>query len=126
MTKSTRNSGFLVASAALPTKPILPSDSAGDSETGEDASPQARPGDVPGQDFPPLGAQGGREIAVSSTTDARKLEAAWNALANLADVAEENSISARANAAGDNGRTKVENGVLEPLRQLGLIEGEDG
>ena len=125
------DSGFLIAPAALPAKPIQSGDSAGDSDTDENTSAQATDendsgaADVAGHDSTPLGVQSGRDIAVSFTADASKLYAAWNALANLADVAGEVSISANATAASGYDKAKLENGVLEPLRELGLIEEDD-
>lgn len=125
------DSGFLIASAALPAKPILSGHSAGDSDADEGTSAQATDEndsgttDVAGHDSTPLGVQSGRHIAVSFTADASKLYAAWKALANLADVAGEVSISANATAASGYDKAKLENGVLEPLRELGLIEEDD-
>ena len=46
-------------------------------------------------------------------------------LANLADVAGEVSISARAKPKSGFDKSKLENGVLELLRELGLIEDEE-
>ena len=61
------------------------------------------------------------EVAFSFIADRNDLYAAWNALANLADVAGEVSISARAKPKSGFDKNKFENGVLEPLRELGLI-----
>lgn len=47
---------------------------------------------------------------------------AWNALANLADLAGKVTISATATADDALDKGKLENGVLEPLRELGLID----
>ena len=61
-----------------------------------------------------------REVTVSFTANRDALFNAWNALANLADLAGKVSVSARAEGTLDKGR--LENGVLEPLRELGLID----
>ena len=63
-----------------------------------------------------------REVAFSFTAGRNDLYAAWSALANLADVAGEVSISARAKPKSGFDKSKLENGVLEPLRELGLID----
>ena len=63
-----------------------------------------------------------REIALSFTADRDTLYGAWNALANLAELAGEVSISATAASEREFDRGRLENGVLEPLRELGLID----
>ena len=66
------------------------------------------------------------EVAFSFTADRDALFNAWNALANLADVAGEVSISARAKPKSGFDKSTLEYGVLEPLRELGLIDdGQD-
>ena len=45
-------------------------------------------------------------------------------MANLADVAGSVSITASATAPEGYDKAKLENGVLEPLRELGLIDDE--
>ena len=61
------------------------------------------------------------EVAFTFTANREKLFNAWNALANLADVAGEVSITARAKPKGEYDKSTMEYGVLEPLRELGLI-----
>lgn len=56
----------------------------------------------------------------SFSADRSALYGAWNALANLADLADRISVSVEAKGALD--KAKLENGVLEPLRALGLID----
>ena len=56
----------------------------------------------------------------SFSADRSVLYGAWNALANLADLADRISVSVEAKGALD--KAKLENGVLEPLRALGLID----
>ena len=109
------NSGFLIAPAALPAKPILSGDPAGmarrlriplrkrATRTTSGAT------DVAGHDSTPLGDQSGREIAVSFTADASKLYAACHALVNLADVAGEVSVSASATVASGYDKARLEN-----------------
>ena len=66
-----------------------------------------------------------REVAFSFTAGRDDLYAVWNALANLADVADEVSINARATPKCGFDKSQLENGVLEPLRELGLIKDDD-
>ena len=69
---------------------------------------------------------GSRTVALSFVADRKNVYGAWNALANLADLAGAISISATATAAVGYDKAKLENGVLEPLRELGLIEEDEG
>lgn len=114
------DSGFLIAPASLPAKPPPHDKSAEDS--GMDDEPESGGDDSKGHGTAPSGGNAGREIVLSFTANASDLYAAWDALANLADVAGDVSISASATAIGGYDRGKLENGVLEPLRELGLIE----
>ena len=106
------DSGFLVAPAALPENPVTPP-----------VPPVPDPPDPPNPPNPP-GPQGAREIALSFTADQSNLYAAWSALANLAEMAGAVSINANAIAPRGFDEAKLENGVLEPLRELGLIKDE--
>ena len=67
---------------------------------------------------------GGHPINISFVADRQKLYEAWNALANLADVAGTISIKASATAPEGYDKAKLENGVFEPLRELDLIKGD--
>ena len=54
--------------------------------------------------------------------DQRSVYDAWNALANLTDVAGTISIHGTAKAPEGYDEAKLENGVFEPLRELGLTD----
>jgi len=56
------------------------------------------------------------------TADRNQLFTAWNALANLADLAGKVSVSIRAESEKGFDRTKLQNGVIEPLKEADLIE----
>ena len=122
------DSGFLIVPDALPEKPAPAggeTTSAGDGgdsgqpDTGSgESGGDSRNGDEPSHSYP----KGGREIAFSFVADQKNVYAAWNALANLADVAGEVAINAKATPPDGYDKGKLENGVLEPLRELGLIE----
>ena len=61
---------------------------------------------------------------LSFTADRDGLFQAWNALANLADMAGKVTISVTVDEAVVLNRHRLENGVIEPLRELGLIDDE--
>ena len=116
------DSGFLMLPAALPVQPA-------EAAEGDEAQPEPEPPtgpdlEVRDRDAPddPVAPDtvGGDEVALSFTAERDALYGAWSALANLADLAGKVSVSVRAEGALD--RAKLENGVLEPLRELGLID----
>ena len=122
------DSGFLIIPKALPEKPADTSSTSGGGGLGSDYGGET--GENGGEEPPSTG--GGtrpvteHEVAFSFTANRNDLFAAWNALANLADVAGEVSIHASATPETGFDKIKLENGVLEPLRELGLIkENED-
>ena len=120
------DSGFLMVPAALPAKPVERADTAAEGE--QRSEPTAHPeranevrdSVVFGDPKLPAAANE-REIALSFTADRDSLFHAWNALANLADLAGKVSINATATTEGAVDKGRLENGVLEPLRELGLI-----
>lgn len=123
------DSGFLIVPKALPAKPVPPEALAvtglgvgvGDGGAGSEASTVAESGgkaaDQPGV------VEGEREVTISFIADRSTLYSAWNALANLADLAGSVSVSAKATSAAGFDKNRLENGVLEPLRELGLLDG---
>ena len=126
------DSGFLVAPAALPRPdefapaPVpAGGDGGGDSDY---PTPGGGAGVLGDRENPTAtataAAEGSREITLSFSADRNELFNAWNALANLADAA--GKVSVRVQAASEAGfdEARIENGVLEPLRELGLI-GDD-
>ena len=60
-------------------------------------------------------------MAISFTSDRDKLFDAWRALANLADLTGRITISAKAASTDPLDRNRLEHAVLEPLRELGLL-----
>ena len=123
------DSGFLIIPKALLEKPVEPTSTTSGGEPGTDDTGDTGTGDggeTPGTDDVTSPAdQDEREVALSFVADREALYAAWNALANLADVAGEVSISAKAKPKSGFDKSKLENGVLEPLRELGLIKDEE-
>jgi len=100
----------------------------------DEATPQTTTGPVPltpSHDEPSphpepatgKGAQAPTEkvFQVSFTANRDKLYNAWSAAANLADIAGEVEVSLRAESETGFDRSKLQNGVLEPLREADLI-----
>ena len=61
-------------------------------------------------------------VELSFSADRNGLFTAWNAIANLADMAGEVSVSIRAESAKGFDKAKLQNGVLEPLREADVID----
>ena len=120
-------SGFLILAAALPAVAALPS------------GPGLRPGPVPPNGGPGLGPTthpsfvGGRDgpqpgepmpqrtVELSFSADRNQLFTVWNALANLADLAGKINVTVRASSDRGFDQNKLENAILEPLRETKLI-----
>jgi hypothetical protein len=58
---------------------------------------------------------------LSFTANRDQIYNAWNAIANLADLAGRVEVGLRAESATGFDKSKLQNGVLEPLRELELI-----
>jgi hypothetical protein len=80
-------------------------------------APSAGPGPTPS-----AGAPVERTIDISFSADRNQLFSAWNAIANLADMVGKVSVTVRAEAEQGLDRKKLQNGVLEPLREADLIK----
>ena len=122
------DSGFLIVPTALPEKPVEPSSTTSKGDPGTDDTGTTGGGSEDREtsdtgDVSPV-IEDEHEVAFSFIAGRNDLYAAWNALANLADVAGEVSISARAKPKSGFDKSKLENGVLEPLRELGLIKND--
>ena len=76
------------------------------------------PSDVPGASS--LGAQ--KSVEINFSADRNQLFSAWNAIANLADLAGKVNVTVRADSAEGFDKGKLQNGVLEPLRESDLIK----
>ena len=61
-------------------------------------------------------------VEFSFSADRNDLFTAWNAIANLADMAGEVSVTIRAESAKGFDKSKLQNGVMEPLREVDLID----
>jgi hypothetical protein len=74
------------------------------------------------QPIPKLGAPTQNVVEISFTADRNQLFTAWNAAANLADLAGKVSVTLRAESGKGLDQTKLQNGVIEPLKEADLIE----
>ena len=116
------DSGFLILPKALP---VHPSEAAEgtlappEPKAPDGGVPQVRESVGPYVSVVPVAAEE-HEIALSFTADRDELYSAWNAVANLADSAGKITVTVKAEGALD--KAKLENSVLEPLRELGLID----
>ena len=125
------DSGFLIAPTALPRpdefvpEPVPvgggDSDDSDYSTTPGGGASATREKSDDAEKVTPAG-EGASDVTISFEADRNALYNAWNALANLADAA--GKVSVRVQATSETGldKAKIENGVLEPLRELGLID----
>jgi hypothetical protein len=86
-------------------------------------------GGVPGGGTTPFGVQiippsavANKTIDLTFSADRNGLFTAWNAIANLADMAGKVTVSIHAESEKGFDKAKLQNGVLEPLREADLIE----
>jgi hypothetical protein len=86
---------------------------------GRDLPPPPGPGPAPG---PTLPTATEKVVQVGFTANRDELYSAWNAIANLADMAGKVQVSIRAECEAGFEKSKLQNGVLEPLREADLIE----
>ena len=63
-----------------------------------------------------------RLVEITFRADRNQLFTAWNALANLADMAGKVSVAVRAESESGFDRSRLQNGVIEPLKEADLIE----
>ena len=63
-----------------------------------------------------------KSVEINFSADRNQLFSAWNAIANLADLAGKVNVTVRADSAGGFDKNKLQNGVLEPLRESDLIK----
>jgi hypothetical protein len=61
-------------------------------------------------------------VEIAFAADRNQLFTAWNALANLADLAGKVAVTVRAESEKGFDRSKLQNGVIEPLKEADLIQ----
>jgi hypothetical protein len=122
------DSGFLMMPQAVPVAAPSPA-SAGAGATNVPGAPGTDPTLIL---TPPPGISSGaspsevsgaqRSVEIIFSADRNQLFSAWNAIANLADLAGKVNVTVRADSAEGFDKNKLQNGVLEPLRESDLIE----
>lgn len=124
------DSGFIMLPASIPQpQPVAPPSQPG----GTTATPPPYPPSTEGDGGTPKAAEtpaettpsGGtaqRAIDLSFSADRNALFTAWNAMANLADMAGTVRVTVHAESPDGFDKSKLQNGVLEPLRESDLIE----
>ena len=119
------DAGFLLTPGALPERRDLsqgpPSPDERPSEVRE--GPPLQPSEPDEKAPEPTGTAGSLR-RISFTADRDALFQAWSALANLAELAGEVTVSVSVDEAVELDQQSLENGVLEPLRELRLIDDE--
>jgi hypothetical protein len=123
-------SGFLMMPQAVPVQTPTPVTAGGEPTTiggasGMPAPPPASPADQPGPAVAsplPGGAAVQKTVELSFSADRNQLFTAWHAIANLADLAGKVNVSVRADSAEGFDKNKLQNDVLEPLRESDLIK----
>jgi len=78
-------------------------------------------GTPPGAPPPAVIPPSDRTVVLTFEADRNQLFTAWNAIANLADLAGTVNVTIRAESADGFDKSKLQNGVLEPLREADLI-----
>ena len=123
------DSGFLIVPAALPEQPAPTTGATDDASAGDDTTYPKPGGTTSIREKPEPGGDGRLpieetlgELTISFTASRNDLYAAWNALANLADIAGRVSVRVKATSDVAFDKARIENGVLEPLRELGLLD----
>lgn len=119
------DTGFAMLPSAVPQpEPVSPPDTpSGGGDRPPIAPPDVPPG--PGDDEPPVTpptVATEKVVQISFSADRNALFTAWNAVANLADLAGKVRVTLSAESDEGFDRSKLQNGVMEPLREADLIE----
>ena len=113
------DSGFLMVPSAIPQSQTVESVTLTPTP---DSTPVAEPstGSTPAQETVAPIVQ--RVVELSFFADKDQIFKAWQAIANLAEYAGRISVTVRAESEQGFDRGKLQNGVLEPLHEAGLLE----
>ena len=122
------DSGFLMMPQAVPV-PAPPPATAGAVPTSEPGASGTDPtliltppADVSSGASPSDASAAQNSVEINFSADRNQLFSAWNAIANLADLAGKVNVTVRADSAEGFDKAKLQNGVLEPLRESDLIK----
>jgi hypothetical protein len=115
------DSGFIMLPLAIPQLAPTPAGS----QPGTTPTPQPTPGGKPSSATP--GPQSGgtpalqTQVELTFSADRNQLFTAWNSIANLADLAGKVTVTVKAEKADGLDKAKLQNGVIEPLKEADLI-----
>ena len=119
------DTGFIMLPATIPPPvaampPTVPAEPGG----GATPPPPSVVGPAPGPTPPvtPPAAETEKTVDINFSGDRNALYAAWNAVANLADLSGKVTVTLHAESPKGFEKGKLQNGVLEPLREADLIE----
>jgi len=124
------DSGFVMLPTAIPQpQPVAPQPPTDGTTTTTPPYPTPTEGggtpstvpETPSTSTPSVGVAQ-RAVDISFSADRNALFTAWNAMANLADMAGTVKVTVHAESSEGFDRGKLQNGVLEPLRESDLIE----
>jgi hypothetical protein len=99
--------------APLPGTPPAIGPTVGGARPGTTPAPASQPGGTPAPQT---------QVELTFTADRTQLFTAWNAVANLADMAGNVTVTVKAENPAGLDKAKLQNGVLEPLREADLIK----
>ena len=122
------DSGFLMLPQAVPSsaQPPATAGAVPTSEAGASGSDPTLvltpPADVSSGASPSDASGAQNSVEINFSADRNQLFSAWNAIANLADLAGKVNVTVRADSAAGFDKAKLQNGVLEPLRESDLIK----
>jgi hypothetical protein len=115
------DSGFLMLPTAIPLAPV-PTGPAGVTVPAGGAADVTAPGVTSPGAQPPVPQEVQTTVDLSFAADRDQLFAAWNAIANLADMSGEVNVTIHAEKVDGFDKSKLQNGVIEPLRESDLLE----
>lgn len=120
-------SGFLMMPPAIPQPAPPPSPGPEPIPPGPGPMPPPGPGPgagptPPGPTPPPPGESAQRAVEIAFSANRDQLYVAWNAMANLADMAGKVAVTVKAESQEGFDKGKLQNGVMEPLREADLID----
>jgi hypothetical protein len=113
-------SGFLMLPQSIPAEPA-PLPGPGPVPPGPTPPGPTPPTPGPGPQ-PPTPTPTDKVVQLNFTANRDQLYNAWTAIANLADMAGKVEVSIRAESEKGFDKSKLNNGVLEPLREIELID----
>ncbi len=114
------DSGFVMLPPAIPQS--VPAQTPTSVQPDTTPTPGPIPGGTPSTPAPGPQPVLQTQVELTFSVDRNELFTAWNAMANLADLAGKVTVTVKAEKADGLDKAKLENGVMEPLREADLIK----